>query len=883
MNVKNRSCIRCLSFRQMKAAKMRNAIAILAIALTTLLFTSLVTLSLSINSSYEEYQFRQIGGYSHGTFKEIDEEKQRALASHKKIKQYGMRTVCGMTIEPPFAKIPAEISWMDENCAKWSYITLKEGHLPKGKDEIIMDTLALEKLGIPAEIGSEVMLGYNLLGRDGAIGQEKREDRFTLVGFWETDTLMPVHYINVSKEYLEEVEKECIASGGEAFRSDMNVMLASSINIWGVMESIDRDLGYQWEDREEDNCVRIGVNWGYSASELGASIDPMIVFSIAAFLMIVFFTGYLIIYNIFRISVSQDVRFYGLLKTIGTTSRQLKRIIRYQALLLSVIGIPIGFLCGYGVGGVLTPVVMATTMVGEVVKVSASPLIFLFSGVFALVTVLLSCMRPGRMAAKISPVEAIRYTEASVGKRKSRATRGVSLPKMAFANLGRSRTKTALVLLSLSLAVILLNNVYALARGFDMEKYVSRNMKADFIVGTTDYFSGKAFYSQQGLADRIVSEVESNTRYSLAGGGYGSDGTGNTIRCYVTEQLWTDIQSHPGDIAAEALQYQQRRGSLVETNLLLEGLDESLIEKLTVLEGDITPLFSADSHNIAVAVFVDDYGKPYGSYPEVGTKLPVTYVEEGNYYDRRTGELCDADTPTEDMEFRILKGHDVEYEVCALVTVPHCMEFRYRMNGLQAVLPKEIMERDSNLELFRLFYLFDTPDETAEMQAEEFLANQSAGKSSGLMYESKKTVREDFEGFRNMFAMLGGVLCFVVGIVGILNFFNAILTGILSRRREFAMLQAVGMTGKQLKRMLVYEGVFYALGAIAISSLLSAVFEPLAGRVIENMWWFFSFQFTLRPMVFIIPIFLLSGVALPLAVYRFAAKKSIVERLRENE
>ncbi len=458
MNVKNKSCIRRLSYKQLMAAKTRNAIAVFAIALTTLLFTSLFTISLSINSSFEEYQFRQAGGYCHGTFKDVDDEKFKALSRHRKVKEYGLRTVCGMIIDPPFAKEPAEISFMEDNCAKWSYVSLKEGHLPYAKDEIAMDTAALEKLGIPAELSTEVQLTYTLMSQDG--GQnEIRTDNFTLSGFWEYDKLSPVHYINVSQEYVKEVETEYVASGGVPFRSDMYVMLASSINIRGVMESIDTDLGYQWENRDADDCVRIGVNWGYSTSELGSTIDPAMILAIVLFLLLVIFTGYLIIYNIFRISVSSDVRFYGLLKTIGTTPRQLKRLIRHQALFLSVIGIPIGFLGGYGVGSVLTPVVMSTTMMGKVVKVSASPVIFLLSGIFAVVTVLLSCMRPGRMAAKVSPVEAVRYTESNAGKKKSRATRGASIFHMAFANLGRSRTKTVLVLLSLSLAVSLLNRV----------------------------------------------------------------------------------------------------------------------------------------------------------------------------------------------------------------------------------------------------------------------------------------------------------------------------------------------------------------------------------------------------------------------------------------
>ena len=130
------------------------------------------------------------------------------------------------------------------------------------------------------------------------------------------------------------------------------------------------------------------------------------------------FTGYLIIYNIFQISVAGDIRFYGLLKTIGTTPRQLKRIIRQQALLLCLIGIPAGLLLGYGIGAVLVPVVLRSTQLGVgITTISTSPVIFVGSVLFALLTVLLSCSKPGKMAAKVSPVEATKYTDAMQTKK----------------------------------------------------------------------------------------------------------------------------------------------------------------------------------------------------------------------------------------------------------------------------------------------------------------------------------------------------------------------------------------------------------------------------------------------------------------------------------
>lgn len=75
MKVKNQKCIRRLSYKSLWATRKRNVIAIFAIALTTLLFTSLFTILMSLNESYETYNFRQVGGYSDGTFKELSEEQ----------------------------------------------------------------------------------------------------------------------------------------------------------------------------------------------------------------------------------------------------------------------------------------------------------------------------------------------------------------------------------------------------------------------------------------------------------------------------------------------------------------------------------------------------------------------------------------------------------------------------------------------------------------------------------------------------------------------------------------------------------------------------------------------------------------------------------------
>ena len=882
MNVKNRKCIRKLSWRSLWASRKRNIIAIIAIALTALLFTSLFTIAMSINSSYEMYTFRQVGGYCHGTFKEVTEEQIQKIAAHSNVKEIGKRISTGYMDSGAFAKVPAEVSFMDANCTKWSFAEPTTGHMPQSGKEIAMDTNALKLLGVEPEVGAEIELTYTV----GALSQMPYEktDTFTLVGWWEYDDISPVHYINISEEYAKEIEAEAMSKGLEPFRIDLNVMMASSMNIRGQMEQVDLDLGYAWDETGEGELVRIGVNWGYTSSQLGESIDASTLIAIVAFLALVIFTGYLIIYNIFQISVTGDIRFYGLLKTIGVTPRQLRRIIRQQALFLCVVGIPIGLLLGYGVGASLTPVVIAqTNLGGGVSTVSTSPLIFFASALFALMTVLLSCSRPGKIAAKVSPVEATKYTEIVRSKKKHRTTRGAKVHQMAFANLGRNKRKTVLVVISLSLSVVLLNILVTFTGGFDMEKYLSQRTCADFIVSTTDYF--RYSYSGNFLSQEQIEQIEANTSPSLSGCGYKL--TGYLPYGWMSEEHWLqDMMHYTSEENAKALLEQQnRRDDLVSQNASIEGLDEALFEKLTVIAGDISPMFQKDSKAIAVVVPTDDYGNVSNLdfYPPLGAVQTITYISEGHYIDSRTGNLCDENTPSEYIQFQPSASHDVDYTVCAYVTVPHSMSSRHYSTGYSFVLPIEKLNHDSQQESIPMFYLFDAPDDIAEASAENYLADLTADDLSGLMYESKATLRAEFEGFQNMFLLLGGLLCAIIGLVGVLNFFNAIMTGILSRKREFAVLQAVGMTKGQLKAMLVYEGLFYALSSALSALVLSFVMNPLIGDLLENMFWFFSAKFTIVPVVIAIPIFALLGWLIPYVMYDHAAKYSIVEQLRDNQ
>ena len=151
-----------------------------------------------------------------------------------------------------------------------------------------------------------------------------------------------------------------------------------------------------------------------------------------------------------------------------------------------------------------------------ITTISTSPVIFLGFMLFSLLTVLLSCSKPGKMVARVSPVEAAKYTDAMQTRKKRRSTRGAKLHQMAFANLGRNKKKTVLV--SLALSVTLFNALCAFVGGFSMEKYVSSMTCADFIVSTPDYF--RFTKADEFITPEQIEEIAANTKASLSGTGY---------------------------------------------------------------------------------------------------------------------------------------------------------------------------------------------------------------------------------------------------------------------------------------------------------------------------------------------------------------------------
>ena len=123
----------------------------------------------------------------------------------------------------------------------------------------------------------------------------------------------------------------------------------------------------------------------------------------------------------------------------------------------------------------------------------------------------------------------------------------------------------------------------------------------------------------------------------------------------------------------------------------------------------------------------------------------------------------------------------------------------------------------------------------------------------------------------------------VIGVIGVLNFINSVLTNIVTRRKEFAMMESIGMTKKQLLQMLILEGIYYAVITIGVVLIFGTLFSATAIRALSDGLWFMRYHFVIWPMLAACPLLLILGVAVPYLAYAPQRKNSLVEEIRRNE
>ena len=719
------------------------------------------------------------------------------------------------------------------------------GHRPEAENEIIADTKTLDALGVPAQIGETVSLTYDIKGKSYTTD-------FILCGFWETDSLSNIGRLIVSKAFVD--AHSDILAYTYPIDNDYSgivtayVMFSGNGDIEARLHQLLSETGYTCDTMggspEDGNYVIARVSPAYQSGVL--SDNPAMLVSGMVGVALIIVTGYLIIYNIFQISVIQDIQSYGQLKTLGTTKRQINR----QALWLSLIGIPIGLLAGFFIGRALVPFLMnGTSYTADAgVKVTVNPLIFIGSAAFALFTVFVSVHKPAKIAGTVSAIEAIRYTEngaAAFGKHRAKdkkSTHGAKLHFMALANLGRNRKRTVLVIVSMTLSLVLFNTVFTLSDGFDIDKYIAKFLDTDFVISNVDYFQYQVEKGENDLSESFIEAVKQNSCFEDGGRLYSS---------WLLEEPFST-----GHDAFFSYNKDQNGNSYVR----LYGADDFLLNNMEVIEGTIDLEKLKSGKYILLSVECNDDGTVIDNPNiSVGDMVQINHLE------------------AEGLSTAITDSYD--FIIMAKVRANENTATTRNTGESRFYLPTEIfLPLCDSPHLVN--FTFDVKERT-EAEMAEFLNNYIDSVEPGMDFESKATYISSFDDLTSLIITIGGVLSSIIGIIGIANFVNSVLTSVITRKKEFAMLQSIGMTGRQLKRMLSFEGLYYAMGTIIISLVLGGLFSVVVVQGISSGIWFFTYRFVIWPMLVIYPFLILLTVAIPALLYRQIAKVSVIERLRQ--
>lgn len=837
IKVDNKKTIKHVANTSFKADRMRNLFAVIAIILTTVLFCGLFTIASSLLAAVEESTMRQVGGSSHGEFKCLTVDQYENLRKHSDIKEISYSVVLATAENAQLSKRPTEIRYAnDELEAEMMFSMPTTGRLPESKDEIATDTLVLEKLGVPAKIDETVTLQYSVCGTE-------YTESFTLVGFWEGDIIMSASQVWLSKEYVEGILSKHDLSNAEQMIGSINadVNFNNSWNIESKLIKVITESGYSIEE------IDYGVNWAYTGGS--SSIETGTVLGAVMIVLIIIFCGYLMISNVFLISVTKDVHFYGLLKTVGTTGKQIKVLIRRQAMRISLIGIPIGLLVGCVIGGMLTPFVLEILNT-NVIKVSLQLWVFLFAAVFALATVFISIQKAEKIASKVSPVEALRTTDVTNGsKKKNKPGQKISLWKMAGENVGRNRKKVFLVTLSLSLSLIILNGAYTMANSFDMDKYLSRMISHDFMIGDVSWFNVYSQYvDQDTLNDSFFDELTAHSGIESLEKIYFSENS-----CELDEH-WNDMAERANaelGITGEWLEYLREEIESGVAMYHVYGIDDATWDDFTVWQGEIN-LEKLHSGDYVVVSPYDVEGK-LSAY-KVGDRIEVF---------SKTGESRSC-------------------EIIAIASIPYNI-------SIQHTHPVDInifVSSDVFLEQVeqKCPMLITLDIEDYEINAmEHFLADYCETQDPNMQYSSRAVYAAEYEATQRTYKLVGIVVSALLALIGIANFANTSITSIMARKREFAVLESIGMTVKQQRIMLVLEGMVYMILTFGFTWTIGSLIGNYGVLFVLGESEYYTVNYTIVPSIVCMPMFLLLSVLIPILSQKYVNGESVVERLRMAE
>lgn len=814
-----------VAYCNMRHYKSKNILIGIAIILTTLLLFVIP----SIGKDMVEVNFAVINKIYptwHALYRNVDESTVMKLAAHHDVKTYGLRSDAGyMNLEDA----TVSMMYMDRTGMELYKVKLKEGQLPQKENDIVVSKGILEALGQNGKIGDTITVPYQILKDDG-LDYTKEKD-FRICGFLadnESSKEQKQYTSLVSEAFLKaEIPVEQVK-----YRFLLQVNGQKGNTTADYTETI-QNIARQFGISEDD----MNINKEYLAANY---VDPATIPVIVGIMLIVVLAGIITIYSVYYVSMNQRVREFGKLKAIGATKRQLRQIVLREGMGVALFAIPIGLL----IGTVAVKVVLlqfvehakdSNVLITEAYKVVAKGevqlyywWIYLLAIAVTLCTVYLSLMKPMRMAAKVSEIEAMRYQGGSKRQKSSRkGYQFLNIGRLTKRNLAENKKKSTITIVSMAVTgifVMMVATVLSCANPMESAK--------SSIVG------------QYEISPIVESGNKEHPEYEWA-----EVQKNNPLN----EGLKQQIEELDGVERVDVFTALKVSGGPFEEKIgteFINGVPEEYAEELKkgITEGNVTyeELKSGDKVILDRALL--------HWYPDikVGDKLKLNIHDGDNTFQK-------------------------EIEVAAIgeygtgLTNYNCL-----------IMAKEGAEKLTINNSSSYFQVIADKDYDEALEA----SLQAIVDGSGRL--QMRTWKNEYDTWENAIQMTRGA-CYafiiILAAISIMNLINTMINSVHVRKKELCMMQAIGMSDRQLMKMLQLEGIFYTVGTLIISigvgSLAGYPLFLYAKRT--GMFDISTYHYPVTAAIIIILTLFVIQMLLAIFIAKSVRKDSLIERIRFSE
>lgn len=823
MKVKQTSFLTHLAGKMLHSNPKRRNLLFLSIILTCVLFSGLFFVMLGIMKSMEMQTMKTIGTISHGSFKELSKKDIDILSTDPGIKDYSIREKIGVLDNE---KIMAELSYMDKKGMEWSLMENPQGRFPEKLNEVYVEKNTVQKLGYQGKIGEKIQIPYSIEKSYTSEVLEKKTGEFEICGTFENaiDSTVGVGQIYVSKAYADSLtlpEKN----------NDMEVMLKNSWKIKDQLLTIAHRHHYAVSEESGqlgNQEIRIGVNFAYFSN--GDTSSYVLLLPGVFFLLLIFLSGFLIINNIFKISIQEDIRLFGQLKTMGMTKKQIKKLVHMESLLVALPSMMVGNLLGIFAGKViLNKIFQNNFMLADIsLSVKSRLAVVTASVLFTLLTIFFSVMSPARKAAKISPIDATRYNQH--GKKKRYRSRSISLHQLAKREVFGNPWMFLSIIVSMSLSAVILNSVLTYTQNMDIEKGLSDVIVTDYNLANPKYFHYRYYDSESRLKEKYIEQLKREDGFI----------NGGAIYSYGTKYTYPQIQIE---------------GQKVSPVLL--GIDEYLLSKQQWTEGSFDQR-QWESGNFVVI------GE--------GSISPSPYTLGQSFVLNCNGTLR-----------KLQVMGKINYNFA---------------NGLRYFSVVREDANDENSPTLREEYLYVSPQVYGEMAKENSIMSYGFDveeqkretfnrlldqweKNSDFSYDSRERQMESFQQYKNLIEFVGYSLSFILFLISVLNFTNIIATEILKNKINLSIMEAVGMTRRNLKYYLIKKSLLYSFNSFIFSLVLLIFVNQLVLKSFMASTKWTSYRFVFLPLIVIHLVNVIIGILFTVFFYERQSQQSLVDRIRD--